>query len=216
MSDQIFSLASPSAPSEAAHVNFGPARGAALEFDREANRNKVLHSGPWFYQNAMLVTVPYDRISTVVNPPLHSIETCVLILGLPHLLHNNKSLQMIRQSIGKVHRFDNLAMNRKDEKQKIRLTMDTRQRYRFYRNYSFGSVHVDVEIIYEKIQGLCKFYGLFEHVVEGCDEFFVREDEALHGLPVTAMEELTIAKLKVPNGSFLSSDVALRAEKTQR
>ena len=41
----------------------------------------------------------------------------------------------------------------------------------------------------------------------------MREDEALHGLLVTAMEELIIAKPKVPNCSFLSRVVALRAEK---
>ncbi|KAL6183955.1 hypothetical protein ACLB2K_045364 [Fragaria x ananassa] len=70
-----------------------------FQFDREANRNKVLHSGPCIYQNAMLVTVPYDGISAVVNPPLHSIETWVSILGLQHLLRNKKSLQLIGQSI---------------------------------------------------------------------------------------------------------------------
>lgn len=41
---------------------------------------------------------------------------------------------MIGHSIGKVHYFDYLALNRKDEKQKIRQTMDTWQRYKFYHN----------------------------------------------------------------------------------
>lgn len=126
----------------------------------------------------MLVIAPYGEISAVVNSPLHSIETWVTILGLPHFLCNRKSLKIISQSIGKVHHFDNLAMNRKDKKQKIHLTIDTRQRYRFSRNYSFSSVHVDIEIIYDKIQGLYRFCGLFEHVVKGCDKFFMRDEEA--------------------------------------
>ncbi|KAL6202781.1 hypothetical protein ACLB2K_026486 [Fragaria x ananassa] len=91
--------------------------------------------------------------------------------------------------------------------------MDTRQRYRFYRNYQFDSMNVDVEIVYEKIQGLCKASGLFQHVVEGCDKLFVREKEALHGLRVATMEGLTIAKLKEPCGSFLGPEATSKAKK---
>ncbi|KAL6199717.1 hypothetical protein ACLB2K_029500 [Fragaria x ananassa] len=184
MSDPNSSLMSLSAPSEAAHVNFGPAGVAAL---------KVSH---FFMVGRLLTQCP---------------NVAGLMGTMPSIWRQRTGLQFHFEGDRFVFQFDREANRNK----KIRLSMDTRQRYRFYRNYQFDSMNVDVEIVYEKIQGLCKACGLFQHVVEGYDKLFVREKEALHGLRVAVMEGLTIAKLKEPRGSFLGPKVSSKAKKNK-
>lgn len=95
---------------------------------------------------------------------------------------------MIRSLNGRYLRFDQLVLSRKDEQQRIRLAMGTRQRFKFHGHYSFASVDVDIDLMHEKIQGHCKACGCVEHVVEGCDQLFVKVNTALHGLSIKVIK----------------------------
>ncbi|PRQ57661.1 hypothetical protein RchiOBHm_Chr1g0350781 [Rosa chinensis] len=46
-----------------------------FQFDREADRNRALHGGPWFYRNNMLVVDDYDDVDSVGAVPLWKMET---------------------------------------------------------------------------------------------------------------------------------------------
>ncbi|KAL6206273.1 hypothetical protein ACLB2K_023521 [Fragaria x ananassa] len=105
MSDPRSSLVSLFAPSDVTHVNFGSAGAVALEASHFFMVGRLLTR----HLNiaGLMGTMPSIwRQRLVVNPPLNSIETWVSILGLPTLLRNRKSLQLIGPIIGKVHRFD--------------------------------------------------------------------------------------------------------------
>ncbi|XP_062021143.1 uncharacterized protein LOC133737638 [Rosa rugosa] len=135
-----------------------------FQFDREADRNKILHGGPWFYRNTMLVLGGYDGIGPVAEVSLNLLETWVVVKGLPLVLRNKKALGLVGASIGRVVRFDQTALTRKEEEQHIRLVLDVCDRVRGWMVFEFSPVVVpELTLVYEKLKGFYRNCGLFIH-----------------------------------------------------
>ncbi|XP_062014687.1 uncharacterized protein LOC133731270 [Rosa rugosa] len=146
-----------------------------FQFEREADINRALHGGPWFYRNTMLMLGGYDGVGPVEAVPLWSLETWVAMKGLPVGLRNKAALTLIGSTIGQVIRLDQTALRRREEEQRIRMMLDTRRPIRSWMMFEFSStVELEITLIYEKVKGLCRDCGLFEHDVMGCDGFLAK------------------------------------------
>ncbi|KAL6136781.1 hypothetical protein ACLB2K_062076 [Fragaria x ananassa] len=99
-----------------------------FQFERVAERNRVLHGGPWHYRNTMLVLALYDGRGDPAAVPLNTLETWVAVEGLVHNLRNPKALNMVGSGLGRVIRFDQTVLKRKEEVQRIIVEFDVRRR----------------------------------------------------------------------------------------
>lgn len=88
-----------------------------FQFDRKEDWNRILSGGPWFYRNVMLVLAEYDGLGSVSVAPLWSLELWVTVKGLPPSLRNPVSLSMVGSAVGRVVRFDQFALIRKELEQ---------------------------------------------------------------------------------------------------
>ncbi|XP_024196186.1 uncharacterized protein LOC112199391 [Rosa chinensis] len=141
-----------------------------FQFDRVADRNKILHGGMWFYRNTMLVFGAYDGVGLAAEVPLNSLETLVVIKGLPLVLRNKTALGLIGSAIGRVIRFDQTILNKKEEEQRIRIVFDVQHQVRVWKVFEFSPVVVpELTMVYEKIKGFCLSCGLFIHDAAGYD-----------------------------------------------
>ncbi|XP_024163966.1 uncharacterized protein LOC112170932 [Rosa chinensis] len=151
-----------------------------FQFEREADKNRALHGGLWFYRNKKLMLSGYDGVGPMEAVPLWSLETWVAVKGLPVGMRNEVGLTLIGSTIGQVIRFDQTALRRREEEQRIQVTLDTRSRIRTWMLFEFSStVELEIILIFEKVKGLCRDCGLFEHDVMGCDGFLEKEKEDL-------------------------------------
>lgn len=131
----------------------------------------ILHGGPWYYNNSMLLLAEYDGLGEVKSILNHSMEVWVAVKGLGVALRNEKALTLISGTLGRVLRFDQVALRQREAIQRIRVLHDMRRRIRLHRTFQFSPVvSVDVELKYEKCHGLCSACGFFLHAAEGCDK----------------------------------------------
>ncbi|XP_024199906.1 uncharacterized protein LOC112203121 [Rosa chinensis] len=136
-----------------------------FQFNHEANRNRALHEGPWFYRNTMLLVGEYDGVGLV--------EIWVAVKGLPVALRNKNALNLIGYVVGQVIKFDQSALRRREEEQRIRLVLDTRRRVRTWMLFEFSSlVQPEINLIYEKVKGFCRDCGFFEHDARDAMDFW--------------------------------------------
>ncbi|KAL6195736.1 hypothetical protein ACLB2K_031354 [Fragaria x ananassa] len=89
-----------------------------FQLEQVAEQNRFLHGGPWHYRNTMLVLGLYDGRGDPAAIPLNTLETWVAVEGLVHNLRNPKALNMVGSGLGRVIRFDQTALKRKDEKER--------------------------------------------------------------------------------------------------
>ncbi|XP_024175430.1 uncharacterized protein LOC112181225 [Rosa chinensis] len=151
-----------------------------FQFDREADRNRALHGGPWFYRNTMLLLGEYDGMGSVEAVPLWGMEIWVAVRGLPVAIRNKTALTLIGSTIGQVIRFDQSALRCKEEEQRIRLILDTHRRVCTWMLFEFSpTVEPEITLLYEKVKGFCRDCGLFEQDALGCDGFLMKEKEEL-------------------------------------
>ena len=94
----------------------------------------------------MLVLGEYDGLGSVTAAPLRSLKRWVTVKGLPPSLRNLVSLSMVGSAVGRVLRFDKLALHQKEVEQRIRLVLDTKRRIRTARQFSF-SAEVEVDLV---------------------------------------------------------------------
>ncbi|XP_024195636.1 uncharacterized protein LOC112198752 [Rosa chinensis] len=161
-----------------------------FQFGRENKHNKILHGGPWFYGNTMLVLRSYDGIGLVAKIPLNSVETWVAVKGLLVGLRNKAAL-----TLGRVIQLDQTALHRKEKEQRVKLVLDVRRRVRVWKLFEFSLVVVTVELFftYEKVRGFCLNCGFFEHGEAGCDVLLTREKDDI----LAQMQALTLASLSL-------------------
>ncbi|KAL6134800.1 hypothetical protein ACLB2K_067028 [Fragaria x ananassa] len=84
----------------------------------------------------MLVLGLYDGRRDLVAVSLNTLETWVAVEGLVHNLRNTKALNMVGSGLGRVIRFDQTALKRKEEVQRIRLEFDVQGASEFGRKLS--------------------------------------------------------------------------------
>ncbi|XP_024200294.1 uncharacterized protein LOC112203582 [Rosa chinensis] len=158
-----------------------------FQFESASMRTRIMHGGPWFYRNTMLVVGEYDGLGPVESVPLNLMEAWVFVKGLPIALRNKVALSMVGSSIGHVVRFDLNALKSKEEEQRIKIVFYVRRRIRTWMIFEFSSVvKLELVLIYEKVKGFCPECGLFLHDALGCDKTLVKEKEAIKAKPLAA------------------------------
>ncbi|KAL6194139.1 hypothetical protein ACLB2K_035223 [Fragaria x ananassa] len=140
-----------------------------FQFERVAERNRVLHGGPWHYRNTMLVLGLYDGRGDPYAVPLNTLETWVAVEGLVHNLRNPKALNMVGS--GRIRVW-----------QEIEFEMD--------------GIVAEVDLTYDKVKGFCRLCGLFIHDAMGCDHMIQKEREALKA-PSEEFDESFVTILEV-------------------
>ena len=66
--------------------------------------------GPWYYNNSMLLLAEYDGLGEVKSILNHSLEFWVAVKGLGVALRNEKAFTLISGTLGRVLRFDQVAL----------------------------------------------------------------------------------------------------------
>ncbi|KAK9931662.1 hypothetical protein M0R45_018932 [Rubus argutus] len=92
----------------------------------------ILHGSPWYYNNSMLLLAEYDGLGEVKSILNHSLEFWVAVKGLGVALRNEKALTLIGGTLGRVLRFDQVALRRREAIQRIRVLHDTIRRIRLH------------------------------------------------------------------------------------
>ncbi|XP_024161702.1 uncharacterized protein LOC112168993 [Rosa chinensis] len=151
-----------------------------FQFEDESVRNRIMHGGPWFYRNTMLVVGDYDGLCLPETVALNMMETWVVVRGLPLALRNKVALNMVGATLGQAVRMDLTALKRKEEEQRIKVVFDVRHRIRSWKVVEFSPVvRPELTFIYEKVKGYCRDCGLFIHNAMGCDTILIKEKEEL-------------------------------------
>lgn len=105
-----------------------------FQFKAIAERDRVLHGGPWHYNHSMLLLTEYDGLKLVAAAPLHSLEVWVAVKGLGVVLRM-------------VVYVDQMTLKWREMVQRVRVMDDTRRRIRMQRNFQFSpEVSIDLEL----------------------------------------------------------------------
>ncbi|KAM5551537.1 hypothetical protein ABKV19_026400 [Rosa sericea] len=192
-----------------------------FQFENESVRNRILHGGPWFYRNTMLVVGEYDGLCPPEMVALNMMETWVVVRGLPLALRNKVALNMVGATLGQVVRMDLTALKRKEEEQRIKVVFDVRRQIRSWKVVEFSPVvRPELTFIYEKVKGYCRDCGLFIHDVMGCDKTLIKEKEellaresvaAMEGLSLTVGKAVGVSGMELESGQGGSDLVCLGA-----
>ncbi|XP_024171812.1 uncharacterized protein LOC112177789 [Rosa chinensis] len=147
-----------------------------FQFKEQEVKHRVLHGGPWYYSNSMLLLADYDGLRAPSEVPLHFLEEWVAVTGLRVAMSNERALTRIGNLMGTFVRVDQVALQRKEATQRIRLIFDVRHRVWARRTVCFTpEVSVALEFRFEKCRGICKGCGFFTHGGGKCDQKLVKE-----------------------------------------
>ncbi|XP_024156186.1 uncharacterized protein LOC112164188 [Rosa chinensis] len=123
-----------------------------FQFEHKAERSKILHGGPWFYRNTMVVLGNYDGIGLVHEVPLNLVEAWVAVKGLLVGFRNKAALNLVGSALGYVIRFDHNALYWKEAEQRICLVFDVRRRIRVWMLFEFSvTVAPELSFNFEKV-----------------------------------------------------------------
>lgn len=157
----------------------------------------------------MLVLEAYDGLGSVTAVPLRSLELWITVKGLPPSLRSSVSLSIVGSAMGRVIRFDQFALTRKETEQRIRLVLDTRRRVRISKQFAFSvAVEVDLEFTFALLKDFCRDCGLLEYDLGDCDKGLLNESVKAKEAPHTqTLAGLSLCAPTIFSGQTSSADV---------